>query len=279
LESRIQQISQHQLKNYIHGYSLEETKRLNDQATTISEILHWDSRWDDGSLILEAACGVGAQTRIISSKNPNSKFVAIDLSEKSLTIASQVIDELKINNVEFRLADIFNLPFEDETFDHIFTCFILEHVRKPDLALKELKRVLKTNGTITVIEGDHGSTYFFPESEAAMRAVQAQATLQKQNGGNANVGRQLYPMLTDVGFSNVIASPRQVYVDDSKPDMVENFIKNTFTAMIKGVSEEAISKQIITKNEMDAGIKDLYRTGEGGGVFFYTFIKATGYKE
>jgi hypothetical protein len=30
---------------------------------------------------------------------------------------------------------------------------------------------------------------------------------------------------------------------------------------------------------MDAGIKDLYRTGEGGGVFFYTFIKATGYKE
>lgn len=279
LESRIQQISQHQLKNYIHGYSLEETKRLNDQATTISEILHWDSKWDDGSLILEAACGVGAQTRIISSKNPSSKFVAIDLSEKSLTIASQVIDELKINNVEFRQADIFNLPFEDETFDHIFACFILEHVRKPDLALKELKRVLKTNGTITVIEGDHGSTYFFPESDAAMRAVQAQVTLQKQNGGNANVGRQLYPMLTDVGFSNVIASPRQVYVDDSKPDMVENFIKNTFTAMIKGVSEEAISKQIITKNEMDAGIKDLYRTGEGGGAFFYTFIRATGYKE
>ena len=279
LESRVQQINQDRLKNYIHGYSQEETQRLNDQASTISELLHWDSKWKDGSLILEAGCGVGAQTQIISLKNPNSSFISIDLSEKSLAQATEVIGQMNINNVEFRQADIFDLPFEDETFDHIFVCFILEHVAKPEHALKELRRVLKTAGTITVIEGDHGSTYFYPDSKAAHKAIQAQVTLQKRNGGNAHIGRQLYPMLTASGFSEVVVSPRQVYVDDSKPDMVEKFIKNTFTAMIKGIKDEALSKKIITKEDMENGIRDLYRTAEGGGSFCYTFFKATGQKE
>src|SRR6188768_3231766 len=50
LENKVQQIAQDQLKKYIHGYSTEETKRLNDQATSIAELLHWDSKWEAGSL-------------------------------------------------------------------------------------------------------------------------------------------------------------------------------------------------------------------------------------
>lgn len=277
LQLRLQQISKDQLKSYIHGYSNEETKRLNDQATSISELLHWDSVWPGGSVVLEAACGVGAQTRIISQKNPDTKFVSVDLSEKSLMTAAKVIDSLGINNVEFKQADVFDLPFENDFFDHVFVCFLLEHLAEPELALRELKRVLKPGGTITVIEGDHGSTYFYPDSEMAYKAVQAQVTLQKLNGGNANIGRQLYPMLSNTEFANVVVNPRVVYVDDSKLEMVENFTRNTFTAMIKGVADEAISKNIISKDEFDQGIRDLYRTAEGGGTFCYTFFKAIAY--
>jgi ubiquinone/menaquinone biosynthesis C-methylase UbiE len=278
LQGRLHQISQDQLRNYIHGYSLEETRRLNDQATTISDLLHWDSTWKEGSLILEAACGVGAQTRIISQKNPNVNFISIDLSEKSLSTASQAIEALNINNVEFRQADVFNLPFESGSFDHVFVCFLLEHLSNPEIALRELKRVLKADGTITVIEGDHGSAYFHPESAAALKAVQAQVILQKQNGGNATIGRQLYPMLSGAGFANVTVNPRHVYVDDSKPEMLDAFVRNTFTAMIKGVADEAISKSIITREDMESGIRDLCHAADGGGSFCYTFFKAVAYK-
>lgn len=278
LEARLQQLSRDQLKNYIHGYSEEETKRLNDQATSISELLHWDSWWPDGACVLEAACGVGAQTKIISQKNPNVKFVSVDLSEKSLEKAAKMRDALGLENVEFMLADVFSLPFKDNHFDHVFVCFLLEHVADPSAALKELKRILKPGGSITVIEGDHGSTYFHPQSSAALKAVQAQVELQKGNGGNANIGRELYPLLTAAGFTDVKANPRVVYVDDSRPDLVEGFTRNTFTAMIKGVGDEAVSKGIIRKNEFDEGIRDLLRTAEGGGTFCYTFFKVVGWK-
>ena len=63
-----------------------------------------------------------------------------------------------------------DLPFEKEIFDHIFVCFVLEHLVDPSMALKELKKYLKWGGSITVIEGDHGSCYFHPESEESINA-------------------------------------------------------------------------------------------------------------
>ncbi|NHF60376.1 methyltransferase domain-containing protein [Flavobacteriaceae bacterium TP-CH-4] len=274
LEGTIQEIKKDDIRDYIHGYSDEETARLNDQAKSISQILHWDSKWDKESLILEAGCGVGAQTRIIAPLNPESSFVSIDLSSKSLKKAKESIEENNIENVTFKKADIFQLPFKDAHFDHVFLCFVLEHLSRPMDAVKELKRVLKPEGTITLIEGDHGSTYFHPDSENAKKLVEAQVTLQRKKGGNANIGRELYPILYDSGFCDITVSPRQVYVDDSKPELVEGFIKNTFTAMIKGISEEALAQKVVDKNELDAGIQDLYRTAEGGGTFCYTFFKA-----
>lgn len=278
-EHNIQEINQDHIKDYIHGYSQEETMRLNDQANSIAELLHWDSKWKKDSLILEVGCGVGAQTRIIAKNNSDSNFISIDLSETSLKKAEESIREDGIKNVEFKAANMLNLPFRDNYFDHIFVCFVLEHISDPMEALQELKRVLKHNGTITTIEGDHGSTYFHPDSVLAKKVIETQVILQQQKGGNANIGRELYPMLIDSGFTDVTISPRQVYVNDSKPQLVEGFIKNTFIAMVKGITEEAQAKKIISKEEMNKGISDLNKTAQDGGTFSYTFFKGTAVKE
>lgn len=87
-----------------------------------------------------------------------------------------------------------------------------------------------------------------------------------------------YPLLSRAGFVNVGVNPRMVYVDDSKPEMAEGFTRNTFTAMIKGVADEVIAKNLISKDEFDSGIRDLYHTAVGEGTFCYTFFKAIGCK-
>ncbi len=266
------------MKNYVHGYSRTEAIRLHDQADSLADLIHFDTIWEKGSLILEAGCGVGAQTKTVAHQNPICKFISIDISEESVAKAKELIDSRGIKNVEFEVADIFNLPYEDNFFDHIFLCFVLEHIPNYLEALRVLKTKLKPEGTITVIEGDHGSTYFHPHSVFAQKAIQCQVELQKRNGGDANIGRKLYPILVDAGFDEISVSPRQVYVDDSKPNLVEGFTKNTFTAMIEGIKEEAIDEGLIDRESMEKGIQDLYRTIEGGGTFCYTFFKGRGIK-
>jgi ubiquinone/menaquinone biosynthesis C-methylase UbiE len=264
--------------SYIHGYDPRENIRLQDQASTLVELLHSDSSYPDGSAILEAGCGVGAQTVTLARNSPNAFFTSVDISEDSINEARRKVSAAGLTNVEFQQADIFNLHFRPETFDHIFVCFVLEHLSRPLNALGSLKVVLKPGGTITVIEGDHGSAFFHPDSPSAHEAIQCQVELQKRAGGNAMVGRELYPLLQQAGFRSIRVSPRMVYVDSGKPEFVEGFTKKTFTAMIEGVRESAIKAGMIDQHVFDEGIKDLYRTTEPDGVFCYTFFKGFGEK-
>ena len=178
-------------------------------------------------------------------------------------------------NVRFQQADLFALPFGPGSFDHVFLCIVLEHLARPAEALRRLKNLLRPGGTLTVIEGDHGSAYFHPDSAAAHQAIQCQVELQRRNGGNAMIGRELYPLLRTAGFADVGVSPRMVYVDASKPAWVDGFTRKTFTAMIEGVRDAAIGAGISDPERFDEGIRDLYRTAEPDGVFCYTFFKAT----
>ncbi len=266
------------MTTYVHGYDAREQIRLQDQATTLVELLHVDTVYPAGSRILEAGCGVGAQTVTLARNSPQAQFTALDISEVSLAQARQEVVAAGLTNVEFRQGDIFQLPFAPQAFDHVFVCFVLEHLARPVAALQTLKAMIRPGGTITVIEGDHGSTYFHPDSAVAQQAIQCQVELQRRAGGNANIGRALYPLLHQAGFEQISVSPRMVYVDDSRPALVEGFTKRTFTAMIEGVRAAALAAGIIDAATFDQGIADLYRTAEPGGVFCYTFFKAVAEK-
>jgi ubiquinone/menaquinone biosynthesis C-methylase UbiE len=263
---------------YVHGYSVAENQRLMDQAGTLVELLHYDTIYPAGSRVLEAGCGVGAQTITLVANSPKANFTSIDISAESVSQAAKRIRDAGCKNVNFQQSDIFNLQFDHESFDHVFVCFVLEHLAEPMKALANLKRVLKKGGTITVIEGDHGSAYFHPDSQYAQKAINCLIELQKRFGGNANIGRQLFPILTAAGFANPVVSPRMVYVDSSRPRFVEGFTKQTFTAMIEGVREQAIATGLMSAADFDKGIRDLYRTVESDGTFCYTFFKAVAVK-
>ena len=261
---------------YVHGYHARESERLKDQAGSVVELLHGDTSYPAGSRVLEAGCGTRAQTVSLAARSPGARILCIDHSEKSRAEAKARAGGFA--NVEFRQADLYNLPFGEASFDHVFVCFVLEHLARPMEALAALKKVLKPGGTITVFEGDHGSTYFHPDSAAAHAAIQCLVELQRRGGGNANIGRELYPLLRKAEFSEVQVSPRMVYVDSSKPHLVDGFTRKTFTAMVEGVREDAIKAGITTAEKFDAGIRDLYRSAEDDGVFCYTFFKGAGRK-
>ncbi|MEU0297910.1 methyltransferase domain-containing protein [Streptomyces sp. NPDC006175] len=259
---------------YVHGYSPRESRRLGDQADTLAQLLHAGTIYPAGSRVLELGCGVGAQTGHLLHSSPGAQIVAVDQSEESLAqarihVASIAPEAL----VEWHRADVFDLPFADAEFDHVFVCFVLEHLADPRRALAGLRRVLRPGGTITVIEGDHGSVVFHPDSAYARAVIDCQIRLQAAAGGNALLGRQLQPLLADAGYDGVAVRPLTVYADQTRPGWVDGFTRNTFVAMVESVRDNALAAALITPADWDRGIADLHRTTHDG-TFHYTFYKA-----
>src|SRR3954462_15603652 len=143
------------VQSYVHGYGPHETRRLGDQADTLAELLHAGTAYPPGSRVLEVGCGVGAQTVHLERSSPDAHLTAIDFDEESLARA-----RARSTTVDLRRADLFDI---DEPFDHVFVCFVLEHLAEPRRALEHLRGLLTDDGTITVIEGDHGSAFFHPD--------------------------------------------------------------------------------------------------------------------
>ncbi|MFI0351988.1 methyltransferase domain-containing protein [Actinomadura sp. 9N407] len=260
--------------SYVHGYSEHEARRLGDQADTLAALLHAGTAFPAGSRVLEAGCGIGAQTVHLVRSSPGARLVAVDVSGTSLAQArARVEAESPGADVEWHRADLLDPPFADGTFDHLFVCFVLEHLRDPQAALAALRRVLRPGGTITVIEGDHGSAFFHPDSAYARATIAHQVWLQSAAGGDALIGRRLQPLLAAAGYEEVTVRPRTVYADRTRPALAEGFIRNTFTAMVEAVRADALAAGLTTRADFDRGIADLHRTAEDDGAFHYTFFK------
>jgi SAM-dependent methyltransferase len=262
--------------DYVHGYTPAETRRLTDQAQTLADLLHGGTSYPAGSRVLEAGCGVGAQTVQLVTRSPGIDLVAVDVSEESLAQAKAGVAAVAPDaRIDWRHADLLELP--DEKFDHIFVCFVLEHLPDPHEALARLKSHLEPGGTITVIEGDHGSAFFHPRSAKAQAVIDCLVDLQAEAGGDSLIGRRLQPLLEDAGYDDVHAVPRTVYADETLPHLVDGFTRKTFIAMVESVRERAIAAGMRTPAEWSDGIRDLEKSAESGGTFHYTFFKAVGH--
>ena len=180
--------------------------------------------------------------------------------------------------MEFVRADLMELGFARESFDYVFVCFVLEHVPRPEALLAELGKFLKPGGVMTAIEGDHGSCRFFPETPAALKVWNCLVRAQEKAGGDSLIGRRLYPLLAGAGFREARVSPRVIYADASRPDLVEGFTEKTILDMVRGVRDVSLSYGYVSADEWERGIADITRTKASDGTFSYTFYKGTAVK-
>src|ERR1700724_3219813 len=107
------------IEGYVHGYHPRENERLQDQAGALVDVLHHDTSYRDGSVVLEAGCGVGAQTVTLARRSPGARFTSVDISAASVAEARRATEAAGLTNVQVRQADIFALPFAAESFDHV----------------------------------------------------------------------------------------------------------------------------------------------------------------
>lgn len=104
-----------------------------------------------GARVLDVCCGSGASAIPAAEiVGPTGSVVGVDLAENLLQLASTKATQLGLENTEFRSGDMTNLAFKSESFDAVVCVFGIFFVPDMDLALHELKRVLRTGGTLAI---------------------------------------------------------------------------------------------------------------------------------
>lgn len=100
--------------------------------------------------VLVAGCGTGHQPIALGIENPDYDIIAIDLSQESLSYASFMAKELKVNNIRFYQCDILEIGELNQTFDHIDCTGVIHHMSNQDLAWTSLSSVLRLGGTMYI---------------------------------------------------------------------------------------------------------------------------------
>ncbi len=100
--------------------------------------------------VLDIACGRGAVTFPIANMlSKNGRVTGIDISEPMIENCRNSLDNKSLQNIDFRVMDAESLDFPDNTFDVVTSGFGLFFLSDIEKGFSEIKRVLKSNGTLT----------------------------------------------------------------------------------------------------------------------------------
>ena len=107
-----------------------------------------------GSYGLDAGCGIGLQLQLLAEAvGENGHVTGLDISPEFLEHASTIIKESGTSErITFKQGDIYNLPYEDNTFDWLWSADCAGYyTRKPHALIKELGRVVRPGGLIALL--------------------------------------------------------------------------------------------------------------------------------
>jgi 2-polyprenyl-3-methyl-5-hydroxy-6-metoxy-1,4-benzoquinol methylase len=233
---------------YVHGYGTPEQERLVEQAE------HWRHRLirggtqlEPGTRLLEVGCGVGAVLAVLGQEFPGVSLTGVDIEPKQLDYARRHLERAGVEATLLR-ADARELPFEDESFDHVWMMWFLEHVADPPTVLREARRVLVPGGVITAIEVDYSTVRAEP-STPALEALFRSMVQGMAASGWSDAGTRLPGWLREAGFSGIDEGERTFWWQDEDLSSQAGYAAD--------VIESALAQQPGAKEELRAGLEDL----------------------
>jgi len=166
-------------------------------------------------------CGPGTITADFAGLlGSDGHVIAIDNAEDVLekarvhAKASGVLD-----CITFEAQSVYELPYEDASFDVVHAHQVLQHLSRPVDALKEMKRVCKPGGVVAARDADYDAFFWHPEMPLLDRWKQLYQELARDRNGEPNAGRKVFSWALEAGFKEIIpSSSTWCYADEYTRD-------------------------------------------------------------
>ena len=121
-----------------------------DEDRVNAELLGFVQRAGQPVDLLDIGTGTG---RVVELLGPHVRAATgVDISREMLTLARSVLEQSNLTNCQVRLADMYDLPFADGSFDAACMNMVLHYAREPAAALREARRVLRPGGRLIIVD-------------------------------------------------------------------------------------------------------------------------------
>ena len=229
--------------------------------------------------LLDCGCGPGAITADFAKIVAPGKVTGIDIDESQIKFARNHASDIGIGNLDFKVADIYELPFLENSFDAAFAHATFQHLSDPVRALKQVNRVLKPGGVIGIRDDDVGSAIWSPTNQLMEKARTIFEKVWKHNGGDPRFARQQRQALREAGFSNIKATATCFYC--ATPQAIEEYRKFVMAmGSAPNFRNQAVAMNLCDKQFLDDLAEEWRRWGDHPDAFFAViFCEAVGWVE
>jgi len=190
------------LDRYTHGHH-ESVLRSHTWRTAQNSAGFLLERLMSGDSLLDVGCGPGTITMDLAELVAPGPVVGIDRSKEVLERAREAAEARALSNLSFEVGDVYELEFEDSSFDVVYAHQVLQHLSEPTRALVEMRRVLRDGGWLAVRDGDYGEFTWSPPSVGLTRWMQLYHQITRKNGAEADAGRHLAEWVEAAGFDSL----------------------------------------------------------------------------
>ncbi len=154
--------------------------------------------------LLDVGCGPGSIT--LDLAGIVADVVGIDGADAAVERAKAEAEQRSVTNAEFRIADAYELPFEDASFDVVHAHQVLQHLADPVGALIEARRVVKPGGIVAARDADYGTMVHDPHEPRLDRWLDLYYRVARHDGGEPDAGRRLAGWFAAAGFVDMEVS-------------------------------------------------------------------------
>jgi ubiquinone/menaquinone biosynthesis C-methylase UbiE len=238
--------------DYVHGYGSQEQQRLVEQAE------HWRHRLirdgtelAPGTRLLEVGCGAGAVLAVLGQEYPGVRLFGVDIEPKQLEFARGHLERAGVEATLLE-GDALALPFEDESFDHVWMMWFLEHLADPPAALREARRVLVPGGRITAIEVDYSTCRAEPSTPAIEALIRAMVQGMAASGWS-DAGTRLPGWLAAAGFREIDEGERPFWWQDEDLAVQARYAADVMESALAALARLPGTSEV----ELRVGLEDL----------------------